>query len=272
LSRHAPLARDFIIHNRLMPSDVAVDELYALPLDRFVAARTALARTLSGADAKRVKGLAKPTVVPWALNQVYWHARPIYDTVLAAGAGVRRAQIAALEGRAADVRSASAAHRDAIGRAVGEAERLAGAAGAHPDADQLARMFEAVSVIEHPPEPHGRFTRVTAPAGFEALTGVTVKPASHVPEKAVPADGEVGEGPKAAVSAGKALRAERREAARQAAVQREQEAARSKAEATLRRAEQAEARAREAWQRSKASREAAEHALRTLEDRITKGV
>src|SRR5207244_9248332 len=94
--------------------DNHIDVLYKLPLDEFTAARATLAKTLSGADAKRVRALKKPTLVPWAVNQLYWHARPKYDALVATGAKVRSAQVAALEGRRADVRATGDAHRHAL--------------------------------------------------------------------------------------------------------------------------------------------------------------
>ena len=72
-----------------------IDDLYALPLGDFVAARTALAKTRRGTDAKRVKTLPKPTVVPWAVNQLYWHARDAYERLVMAGEQLRAAQVAA---------------------------------------------------------------------------------------------------------------------------------------------------------------------------------
>ena len=97
-----------------MSLDAKIDALYRQPLDDFIAERNALAKTLSGADAKRVRALAKPTVVPWAVNQVYWHARPIYDKAIKSGERLRAAQIASLEGRrGADVREAGETHRRA---------------------------------------------------------------------------------------------------------------------------------------------------------------
>src|SRR4051794_6063858 len=88
-----------------------IDDLYRKPLDEFVAARSALASELKGDDSRRVKALKKPTLVPWAVNQVYWHARSVFDRVQESGADLRRAQIAALEGRKADVHGATDAHR-----------------------------------------------------------------------------------------------------------------------------------------------------------------
>ena len=109
-----------------MSLDAKIDDLYRQRLDAFTESRNALAKTLSGADAKRVRALAKPTVVPWAVNQVYWWTRPAYDKVIKSGERLRAAQIASLEGRrGADVREAGETHRRALADAVKEAERLA---------------------------------------------------------------------------------------------------------------------------------------------------
>ena len=156
--------------------DDRIDELYKAPLGEFIAKRTALAKTLTGADAGRVKKLAKPTVVPWAVNQVYWHARRLYDTLLKTGRTLREAQVAALGGRKADLRGADEAHRQAVAEAVRQAERFGEAEGSHPATDALMRTFEAISIAGDPPEPHGRLTRPLQPAGFEALAGVKVSP------------------------------------------------------------------------------------------------
>jgi hypothetical protein len=109
--------------------DAKIDDLYRLPLAEFTGARNALAKSLTGDEAKRVRKLEKPTVVPWAANQVYWRARSTYDRLMKSGEKLRAAQIAALEGRAADVRAASEAHRRAIADAVAEAERCPPALG-----------------------------------------------------------------------------------------------------------------------------------------------
>lgn len=59
-----------------MPTDldVLVDELYALPLDRFVPERAVLVKQLRAdgrrEDAARVASLTKPSIVAWAVNQV----------------------------------------------------------------------------------------------------------------------------------------------------------------------------------------------------------
>jgi hypothetical protein len=149
-----------------------IDDLYAAPLDDFVAARAALAAALKGADARSVRQLKKPTSVPWAANQVYWHARGAFERLQQSGTELRRAQVAALEGRSADVHAAVDVHRKAIASAVERAMQLSQAAGIHPSRDGLTRTFEALSLAPKPPEPPGRLTHPLQPGGFEMLAGV----------------------------------------------------------------------------------------------------
>jgi hypothetical protein len=154
-------------------ADQEIDALYQSLPGEFTASRNALAKTLTGEAARQVRNLKKPTAVPWTVNQVYWKARSIYDRVIERGQQLRTAQIATLKGRKSDVRAAVEAHRRAVAEAVHRALQLASEAGLSPDADQLARMFEAISLAATPPSDAGRFTEVVQPLGFEALSGVT---------------------------------------------------------------------------------------------------
>jgi hypothetical protein len=154
-------------------ADREIDALYQLLPGEFTAARNALAKTLSGELAGRVRSLKKPTVVPWTVNQVFWKARLIFDKLLERGQQLRTAQIASLKGKKSDVRAAIEAHRRAVGDAVHRAQQLSSEAGLSPDADQLARMLEALSLAPTPPADAGRFTEVVGPMGFEALAGIT---------------------------------------------------------------------------------------------------
>jgi hypothetical protein len=240
-----------------------IDDLYKGPLADFIARRTALARTLKGADAQRVKAQQKPRVGPWAVNQVYWHARPMWDRLAKSGEKLRAEQIAALKGRRADPRSATEAHRKSIADAVTQALRLAAANGVHPSADELARTFEALSLAGETPESPGRFTRPLQPAGFEALAGVVVKPRTAAPAlQAVPH----GRAPEAAREAAREPAREndfarRRREREQAAAERRNQQARQKAQAAVARAEAAERRARQAWERTKRDLERAQASL-----------
>jgi hypothetical protein len=216
--------------------DAKIDDLYRQPLDTFVPARNALAKTLGGPDATRVRALAKPTIVPWAVNQVYWRARPTYDKVIKSGERLRAAQIASLEGRrGADVREAGEAHRRALADAVKEAERLASEAAASPAADALMRTFEALSLASGSPEPPGRLTKPLQPAGFEALAGVTPVPTA-------PSARGIRIQPDREPS-----KPDRRKERAAAEAARRHAAELKQAEAELARAEAAEQKAREAW-------------------------
>ena len=234
-----------------MSLDEKIDDLYQQPLDAFVTARNALAKTLTGDEAKRVRALVKPTVVPWAVNQVYRQARPTYDKLIKSGERLRGAQIASLEGRrGADVREAGDAHRSALADAVKAAERIAAAAGANPPADALMRTFETLSLASEPPEPPGRLTKPLQPSGFEALAGVTPSPKRETREAAQVRKGS-GSG-RAASRSPEPARSEsdrRKERAAEEAA-RKREAAIRAAAAAVARAEAAEQLARTAWERS----------------------
>jgi hypothetical protein len=160
----------------------AIDDLYRLPLGDFTAARNRLAKTLAGTERERVRTLEKPAVVPWAVNQLYWRARPAYDRVLKAGAALRAAQIDALEGRPGRVPKASSAHRQALADATTRALALAMEHDVRPAAEPLSRMLEALSLSPAPPDPGGRLTEVIQLSGFEALAGV--RPAAPAPAPA----------------------------------------------------------------------------------------
>ena len=150
-----------------------VDELYGLPLGDFTAARNALAKTLEGDRAARVKALAKPTAVPWAVNQLHWHRRSTYDRLIAAGRALRNAQIAALSRRGGDVGHANEAHKKALADAVRDANLLAAEHGIKPSTEQLARMLETLSLLPASTERSGRYTNLIQSSGLEALAGIT---------------------------------------------------------------------------------------------------
>jgi hypothetical protein len=240
--------------------DAKIDDLYKLPLNEFTGARNALAKSLAGDEARRVKALEKPTVVPWTVNQLYWRARATYDRLMKSGEKLRAAQVAALEGRDADVRAASEAHRRAIAEAVAEAERLASAAGAKPGVDALARTFESLSLASTPSHTPGRLTEALQPAGFEALAGANLelrtqkselrtKPGLRLQKGHAERRTEDGDArPSAAARA--AQRAAEKETARLEAERAKREAAVKEAEAKVARAEMSERGSRDTWERA----------------------
>ena len=83
-----------------------LDRLYRLPLSEFVTARNALAKE-SGADAAEIRSLQKPSLPAWAVNQLYWQRRDIYDDLIARAQDLRATHDATLGGKRADLRGAS---------------------------------------------------------------------------------------------------------------------------------------------------------------------
>ena len=106
------------------------DELFALPLEEFTAARNALAKALArqgdGDASRRIKSLAKPTRTAWALNQVARRQPDDVRRLLEAGEGVRQAQRRALEGDASQLRPAAQAEEDRLDALLGAAVDLLG--------------------------------------------------------------------------------------------------------------------------------------------------
>jgi hypothetical protein len=260
-----------------MPSlETSIDALYQGPLDEFVTGRKALAKTLKGEDAQRVKQLQKPTSVAWSVNQLYWHRRAVYDRLAKTGKRLRTAQVSALGGHRVDVRQPSEDHRAAIAEAVAETTRITAESGIHPNTEELARTFEALSLDTSTGEA-GRLTRGLQPAGFEALAGLLVRPApAHGGPKAaeeagadIPRSGESHRHRGAHKDAERRREEEEREAQRKA--EEEREAHKKKAEAIktaralVARTREAEEQARFEFERCRKARESAEKALAELE-------
>ena len=158
---------------------VDVDALYRLPLADFTAARNALAARVkkAGGDPDAVKGLTKPSVSAWAVNQLFWRHRPEFDRLMTAGERFRDAQAAQLAGQSADLREPLAARREVLA----ELSRLAAAilqdGGSAASPDMMRRVtstLEAIAVYgrhEGAP-PAGRLHDDVDPPGFEALSAL----------------------------------------------------------------------------------------------------
>jgi hypothetical protein len=99
-----------------------IEALYRQPSAGFVAARNALASALKKEGdveaAELVRRLAKPSPGAWALNQVYWRERVLFDRMIRAGDAVRTLQQQMLAGRAARPREAAAERQAAVDAVV----------------------------------------------------------------------------------------------------------------------------------------------------------
>lgn len=237
-------------------SSAAIDQLYQLPLDEFTAARNALAKESGDAS---IKKLEKPNLAAWAVNQLYWHDRPLYDEVVKTSTQVRTAYKQMLAGKSADVRAADAFHAEAMRRAKDAIRRILESLGNTASDAVMTPVTETLDALPTT-DPPGRLIKPLRRTGFEALEGVTIaaKPASAKPAQRKPV---------AAADAGRDTRQRQRDAeAKERAMASERlrfaEAAERDAEASLDRARRAldrAARTRERIEHELAEATAAEH-------------
>jgi hypothetical protein len=173
--------------------DAEIDRLYQLPLDEFTAARNALAKK-AGPDGAEIRGLTKPPVAAWAVNQVHWRDRPTYNALIKAAQAQRAAHAAVLAGKRADLRSIGRDHEQAIEAAIKSAMDQLSQAG-HPATDAtkhaIATTLRGLPADTAP----GRLDRTLQPGGFEMLAGVPVRerpaskpaePVKQAPSRAAP--------------------------------------------------------------------------------------
>lgn len=152
--------------------ETEIDRLYQLAPDAFTAERNALAKT-AGPDTPAVKRLVKPPIAAWAVNQVYWRRRDVYDALIKASKELRQAHKAVLSGKKGDVRTAAKAHEAALDAALKAALALLDAEG-HP-ATEATRQAVATTLRALPvDDPPGRLTRTLQPGGFEMLAGLSI--------------------------------------------------------------------------------------------------
>jgi len=231
--------------------DDAIDQLYQLPLDQFTPARNALAKS-AGPGGAEIKALEKPSAAAWAVNQLFWRERPIFDELVEASQQLREAYRDQLAGTAADVRGAEASHKTAVKRATQTARAIVEQDGGKASDAVMDAVRETLDILPSA-DPPGRLTKPLKRTGFEALAGFTIA-AKPRPE---PTRLE----PKAGPSRPKPTETERR--ANEAA-QREREMTRERlrfAEASEREAAAALDRARRAVERAERTRERIEREL-----------
>jgi tetratricopeptide (TPR) repeat protein len=155
-----------------------VDALFRLPLAEFTASRNTLAARLKqsgrGNEADRVKGLVKPSISAWAVNQLYWNHREAFDRLIATGERFRHAQTSRLARKVEDMRGALDARREALSHLSDLATALLRNAGHSPTPETIHRItttLEAMSAYASLPDAQrpGRLTNDVDPPGFESL-------------------------------------------------------------------------------------------------------
>lgn len=153
------------------PLDAGIDRLYQLSLAEFTAARNALAKS-AGPRGPEIKKLEKPNLAAWAVNQLYWRARDLYDDLLGAAENLRREQRTQLSGKSANVAIAEAKHRGVLQKAKQAVREYLDGVGAASDQvmTSITETLDALPGTEMP----GRLTRPLRRVGFGALEGVAI--------------------------------------------------------------------------------------------------
>jgi hypothetical protein len=173
-----------------MATDDRAAELYQLPLEEFTAARNALAKDTGDAS---IKKLEKPSLAAWAVNQLYWRERKLYDEVVKTSGQVRTAFQQVLAGKAGDVKAAETFHKEAMRKAKDAIRRLLAESGSTASDAVMTPVTETLDALPTT-DPPGRLTKPLRRTGFEALQGVTIaakpRPAPPKPDARKPAADE----------------------------------------------------------------------------------
>lgn len=156
-------------------SDHDVDALFRLPLAEFTNARNGLAAHLKkkgrAQDASDVKALGKPSVSAWAVNQLYWNHRDVFDKLIMSGERFHKAQ---KSGKMSEMRAALDTRREALTQLSNVAASLLKEAGHNPSPDTIHRItttLEGISAYasrDDGPQP-GRLTHDVDPPGFASV-------------------------------------------------------------------------------------------------------
>ena len=224
--------------------DNALAELYRAPHDEFVAERKRLATELtSGGDkpaGTRLSKLRRPSVPAWAVNQLWWKARPAFEQLFEHAARLRDGDL-----------DAANAHRAALSALRTRAQQLLSEAGHPVNEATLRRVSTTLSALAAAggfgPDPAGALAYEREPPGFDAF-GDTASFRSEKPAATVRAEPAA----KAKKSGAKADEDEARERAEKKA-----EAERLEKEREKQRAE------------TRAARKRLEASLRSAEDRVS---
>jgi hypothetical protein len=169
-----------------MSLDDEIDRLYQQPLSSFTAERDALAKRV-GPAASEIRRLQKPNAAAWAVNQVYWRRKKVFDRLATASARLRAAHEKKLSGKQTDVEIAEAAHRAALDEAVGEARNLLQQSGDAATAATITAVTDTFHTLVWSPI-DGRLTRSLKPTGLEAIAGLLSgpPPRTKAPAEVVP--------------------------------------------------------------------------------------
>lgn len=160
-------------------ADDRVQGLYALPPEEFTKARDQLARELRDAGdpaAAHVRGLRRPTLSLWVINQIARRHAAEVKELMAAGEELRAAQRAVMEGGSREAfQEAGAKRRKLLDRLLDRGQEIIREAGrpaerGRLDAVERTLMAATMSAEAGTEVASGSLTReLEPPEGFEAL-------------------------------------------------------------------------------------------------------
>ncbi|MEJ7602153.1 MAG: hypothetical protein WKG01_29925 [Kofleriaceae bacterium] len=210
--------------------DDAVVELHQAPHASFVTERKRLAANLKAAGDKagatKLGKLPRPTISAWAVNQLWWHARDAFESMLESAEQLREGKL-----------TASAAHRESIAKLRARAQAIlaeAGNAAAEPTLRRVTTTLAAIAATGgFDPDPPGALGGDRDPPGFEAI-GISAEPVERAKPAATAAANDNADDDEARTAAAHkraTAEAKRRDEAEQAAERAQAAAERRKAEA-----------------------------------------
>src|ERR1700722_16104878 len=165
------------------------DDLFGLPLDRFIAERTALSKGLRAEgrrdEAKEVAAIRKPSVAAWAVNQLVRTQARALEELFTAGDAVHETQEQVLGGHgdAQDLRAAAERERVAVDELLEAGRGLLSSEGHELSATVLERVSDTLHAAaldddaRHEVE-GGRLQRELQHVGFGAGLGLAAAPAA----------------------------------------------------------------------------------------------
>lgn len=229
----------------------AVAALYRSSQEQFVSERKRLAAELKAAGDKagaaQLGKLARPTLSAWAVNQLWWQARELFDELLATGERLRQGELAA-----------SASHREALAALRSRAAGLLTEGGHAVNDATLRRVATTLSALaatgSFDPDPPGALSADRDPPGFDALGSTFAAAPASATSRPVPAQPNAARAPEASISAAPATPLST--SAASAAATRQAAEARRQAEERQRQKEEAVRREEAERQAARARREA----------------
>jgi hypothetical protein len=148
-----------------------IDRLFQLPLSEFTPARNELLKRAPAQEKLHIQALHKPNVPAWAVNQLYWRERKVYDLLVRTAERLRAAHAQTIKGRSVDLAAVELPHAAAVKRAADRVRDILARSGDAATSATMNAVMDTLQALPGGGEP-GRLTRPLAPLGFGALSAI----------------------------------------------------------------------------------------------------